>query len=115
MRNKSIIPTNRHIIQIKDLMKTYGRMCVFNNLSLQVHTGSRTGIIAPNGAGKNTLFKILLGFTNIDHGEIHLFGDLSHKNNIVNSQYLDTCCKYIGYVSEETVFYNYLSPREYPK
>ncbi len=105
---------NRPIIQIRDLTKSYGRMCVFDNLSLQVHTGSSTRIIAPNGAGKTTLFKILLGFTNIDQGEIHLFGELSHKNNIANSQYLDTCCKYIGYVPEETVFYNYLSPSEYP-
>ncbi|MFX1533911.1 MAG: ATP-binding cassette domain-containing protein, partial [Promethearchaeota archaeon] len=72
-----------------------------------------TRIIAPNGAGKTTLFKILLGFTNIDHGEIHLFGELSHKDNSVNSSYLDNCRKRIGYVPEETVFYEYLSPREY--
>ncbi|MFX1252852.1 MAG: ABC transporter ATP-binding protein [Promethearchaeota archaeon] len=101
------------MIQIKNLTKSYGRICVFDNLSLQVRTGSSTGIIAPNGAGKTTLFKILLGFTNIDHGEIHLFGELSHKDKVVYSSYLDNCRKRIGYVPEEAVFYEYLSPREY--
>lgn len=48
------------VISASDLSKSFDRP-LFENLSLQVERGQRLGIIGPNGCGKTTLLKILLG------------------------------------------------------
>ncbi len=101
------------VINVKELIKNYGTFPVFNRLSLTINKGSCTGLVGPNGSGKTTLFKCLLGFTEITHGQISFFGDETCKEGIVNHQSLHTCRKRIGYVPEENVFYEHLSPKEY--
>ena len=101
------------IIEVKDLRKNYGPFPVFDRLSLTINKGSCTGLIGPNGSGKTTLFKCLLGFTDITYGQISFFGDETCKDGFVRHQSLHTCRKRIGYVPEENVFYEHLSPKEY--
>jgi len=101
------------VINVKELIKNYGTFPVFNRLSLTINKGSCTGLVGPNGSGKTTLFKCLLGYTEITHGQISFFGDETCKEGIVNHQSLHTCRKRIGYVPEENVFYEHLSPKEY--
>ncbi|MFX0064983.1 MAG: ABC transporter ATP-binding protein [Candidatus Hermodarchaeota archaeon] len=104
---------SRSVIKVNNLVKDYGKSRVLNNLSLEINKGSSVGIIGPNGAGKTTLLKCLLGFTNTRQGEIHLFENLTNKDGIVNHRCLAACRKRIGYVPDEAVFYEHLSPREY--
>ncbi|MBC7771653.1 MAG: metal ABC transporter ATP-binding protein [Pyrinomonadaceae bacterium] len=47
------------------------------NVSLRVDTGERLGILGPNGGGKSTLLKLMLGLLPMQAGRISLFGDLS--------------------------------------
>jgi len=51
------------------LSKSFGARVLFENLSLSLSEGDRTGLIGPNGAGKTTLLEILAGREAPDSGE----------------------------------------------
>ncbi|MEI7683650.1 MAG: ABC-F family ATP-binding cassette domain-containing protein [Planctomycetota bacterium] len=56
------------VIDTQDLTKRYDRP-LFSDLSFQLKRGQRLGIMGPNGCGKTTLLKILLGMEEPDSGE----------------------------------------------
>ncbi len=47
---------------------------VLKNISLNIHPGDYLGIIGPNGGGKTTLLKIMLGLLKPTSGQVKLFG-----------------------------------------
>ncbi len=57
------------ILSIKDAMVRYKEIPVFENLSLNIHQGSRVALIGKNGAGKSTIMNIISGFKSLDEGE----------------------------------------------
>ena len=50
-----------HVIELKDVSKSFGDKILYENLSITVPRGAIVGIIGPNGAGKTTLFKMITG------------------------------------------------------
>jgi branched-chain amino acid transport system ATP-binding protein len=58
------------ILEVQDLVKTFGGLIVLNHCSFQVRQGTITGLIGPNGAGKTTLFNVLTGFYKPDSGQV---------------------------------------------
>lgn len=54
------------------LHKSYGALCVTNDLSLQLHTGQVHALIGPNGAGKTTALAQLSGELASDEGSVWL-------------------------------------------
>ncbi|MFX1450340.1 MAG: ABC transporter ATP-binding protein [Promethearchaeota archaeon] len=63
-------------IEVKNLRKYYnkGKVKAVDGVSFEVPEGSRFGFLGPNGAGKTTTIRCLLGFLNIDAGEITMLG-----------------------------------------
>ena len=57
------------IFSIKEAMVRYKEVPVFENLSLNIHQGSRVALIGKNGAGKSTIMNIISGFKSLDEGE----------------------------------------------
>src|SRR6202163_3353754 len=49
------------LLSCSALRKQFGERALFENLSLSVSEGDRTGLIGPNGSGKTTLLEILAG------------------------------------------------------
>src|SRR5207249_8872197 len=49
------------VFHVEDLSKRYGDEVLFENLSFDVQRGKRLGMMGPNGCGKTTLLRILLG------------------------------------------------------
>jgi branched-chain amino acid transport system ATP-binding protein len=62
------------VIQVEDVHKAFGGIRAVRGCSLEVPTGSITGLIGPNGAGKTTLFNIMAGFLRPDSGRVLLGG-----------------------------------------
>lgn len=63
------------MLEIKNLMKSFGGLQVIYDCSLEVKAGSITGLIGPNGAGKTTLFNLLTNYHRPDRGEIYFMGE----------------------------------------
>jgi ABC-2 type transport system ATP-binding protein len=97
------------VIQIRNLTKTYrdfwGRKKVqaLNSLTLDVKKGEVFGLLGPNGSGKTTTMKLLLGLLFPTEGEISILGkpasDVSKNERI-------------GYLPEESYLYRFLNAEE---
>jgi ABC-2 type transport system ATP-binding protein len=97
------------VIQIRNLSKIYrdfwGRKKVraLNSLSLDVAKGEVFGLLGPNGSGKTTTMKLLLGLLFPTEGEITILGRPAadvEKN------------ERIGYLPEESYLYRFLNAEE---
>ncbi|MGK0297978.1 MAG: ATP-binding cassette subfamily F protein uup [Gammaproteobacteria bacterium] len=53
--------SGKKIIEMRNVMFSYGNDVVINKLSLKIQRGDRVGLIGNNGVGKSTLIKIILG------------------------------------------------------
>jgi zinc transport system ATP-binding protein len=62
------------VVQIEKVSFRYDSLPVLEDISLEVQAGDFMGIIGPNGGGKTTLLKLMLGFLTPDRGTIRLFG-----------------------------------------
>jgi branched-chain amino acid transport system ATP-binding protein len=58
------------MLDVKDLVVTYGDMLIIKNLSMYVNKGEIVGIIGPNGHGKTTLLKAISGLVKPKSGKI---------------------------------------------
>lgn len=65
------------LLQVKDLSKSFGIDQVFSNVSLQIHSGEKVGMVGPNGAGKTTLLRCITKEETPDQGEISFKDKLS--------------------------------------
>ncbi|MFP4173972.1 MAG: ABC transporter ATP-binding protein [Candidatus Hydrogenedentota bacterium] len=66
-------------IQTRELSKWFGEVIAVNNMSVEVHPGV-TGLLGPNGCGKTTFLKMLLGLCAPSKGEAALFGEEPRHN-----------------------------------
>ena len=67
------------LIELADISFRYGATPVLEHINLAVHKGEYVGLIGPNGGGKTTLLKIMLGLLKPHHGQVHLFGQPVHR------------------------------------
>lgn len=74
---------NDNIIEIQNLNFSYNSQPVLLDINLSVNPGDFIAMIGPNGGGKTTLLKLMLGLLNADSGSMRIFGnrpqDVSHR------------------------------------
>lgn len=66
--------SEKSIVEVKNLNKTYGKKKVLDNVSLTVKPNEIVGFIGPNGAGKSTTMKCICNLIYPDSGEITING-----------------------------------------
>lgn len=80
------------MIEISNINKKFGKLKVLNDINLSFNSGECIALIGPNGCGKTTLIKTILGMVISDTGTIHVKEQLISKN----FEYR----KYIGYMPQ---------------
>lgn len=60
------------MLQVSNVSKSFGDNLIFENVSFTVNRGDRVGLIGPNGCGKTTLLRIILGEIQPDTGSTWL-------------------------------------------
>ncbi len=70
--SKIVDPALAGRLRVEDLVKTYGRKRVVDQVSLSVDCGEIVGFLGPNGAGKTTTFYMIVGLIRADKGAIFL-------------------------------------------
>lgn len=63
-------------ISVNQLSKFYGAKQVFKNISLEIMTGERVGLIGSNGCGKTTLLKVIQGSEDHQSGSVQIRKDV---------------------------------------
>jgi ABC-2 type transport system ATP-binding protein len=98
-----------HVIETVDLTKVYrdfwgrARHCALDHLSLTVERGEVFGFLGPNGSGKTTTMKLLLGLIFPTGGRASVLGHLPSDVEVKRR---------IGFLPEESYLYRYLNAEE---
>ena len=74
--------TKTPIIQLQDVNFSYRNNPILENVNLKIDAGSSICIVGPNGGGKTTLLKLILGLIKPDSGTINIFGE--QPSRVVN-------------------------------
>lgn len=90
------------MIKTAGLTKRFGSQVAVNDLHLEVKRGDVFGFLGPNGSGKTTTIRMLLGLLHPTAGQIRLFG-------MDNTTQLPSILLRLGALIEMPVFYPYLS------
>ena len=82
------------ILEVKNLVRTFGRRRAIDDISFTLERGSVLGLVGQNGAGKTTLIKHILGLLRAESGSVRVFGldPVADPPGVLSR---------IGYLSEE--------------
>ena len=92
------------MISLRHIYKQYGTHRVLEDVNLTIQEGEIYGLIGKNGAGKTTIFKIILGLTEYEKGQLSIAGSKSKSA-------LSASRKKIGFFIGKN-FFDYLTARE---
>jgi len=97
--------TESPAIEIRDLVRRYGRTDAVNGLSMTIQPGRCYGFFGRNGAGKTTTIKCLLNLLRPSAGQVRVFGlDPAKQEVAVKSR--------IAYVPDQVGFYPWMTVRQ---
>jgi ABC-2 type transport system ATP-binding protein len=94
------------VIDVKNLVKNYGRFEAVKGISFEVNSGEIFGLIGPNGAGKTTVLRIMSTLLTITSGSVQIMDvNLNDKPDEIR--------KFISYLPEDAGAYKNLTGRKY--
>ena len=94
------------LVEVSGVSVRFGSFLALDNLSLRVMPGEVFGLLGPNGAGKTTTIKVLMGLVAASLGSVKVCG----FNPLLDSVAVKSR---IGYVAENSIVYESLSPRDF--
>jgi ABC-2 type transport system ATP-binding protein len=99
-------PDSREVVvEVRDLVRQFGRFYAVRDVSFQVHRGEIFGLLGPNGAGKSTTFRMLCGLLPATSGSLSVAGvDLRRARASARQR--------IGYVAQKFSLYGQLTVME---
>ena len=78
------------IVSLKDVWVHYDNVLALENINLSINKSDFLGIIGPNGGGKTTLLKVIVGLVEPSRGEVRVFGDTPERSR-----------RQVGYVPQQ--------------
>lgn len=81
------------IVRLQNIRVSYGSVPALEDVTLSIYRHDFLGIIGPNGGGKSTLLKVLLGLVKPDSGSVSVFGKVPEQAR-----------NRVGYVSQRPSF-----------
>ena len=93
------------LLSIKDLTRKFGSVTAVDHLSLEIESGELFGLIGPDGAGKTTAIRLMLGILKPDSGE----GRVGPFDLLRQAESISTLT---GYVSQRFSLYSELTVEE---
>ena len=85
------------VLTVKGIEKTFGSVCVVDDVSFTANSGEILGFLGPNGAGKTTTIRMIMGITAPDKGTIHTTDESGNHSSLPQEK--------IGYLPEERGLY----------
>ena len=92
------------LLQVKGLVKYYGRRCVVSGVDFEVNAGEVVGLLGPNGAGKTTSFKMSTGQVEPNEGNVFFNGE-----DITHLKMYERARIGMGYLPQETSVFRKLN------
>jgi ABC-2 type transport system ATP-binding protein len=83
------------IVQLQDVSKAFDSKLAVDHLSFEIAKGSMFGLLGPNGSGKTSSIRMMIGMTMPDTGSVFLFGQPFDRRSVYR----------IGYLPEERGLY----------
>jgi len=93
------------VIETQGLTKAFGPKVAVNALSLRVEAGEVMGFLGPNGSGKTTTIRLLMGLLRPTSGRAAILGRDCHADAVALK-------RDVGYLPDEPFLYPYLSGLE---
>src|SRR5437868_2710557 len=92
------------MLEVRGLVKIYGRRRVVDGVDFEVHTGEVVGLLGPNGAGKTTSFRMATGQITPYAGKVFF-----NNTNVTRLPMYQRARLGMGYLSQETSVFRKLS------
>jgi ABC-2 type transport system ATP-binding protein len=93
------------VISVRNLTRRFGNFLAVDHVSFEVEPGQVIGYLGPNGSGKTTTIRMLLGLLRPSEGSAEVLGfDAGRQSEQV--------CARTGYMSQKFALYNELTARE---
>ncbi|MGU9977295.1 MAG: LPS export ABC transporter ATP-binding protein [Candidatus Oxydemutatoraceae bacterium WSBS_2016_MAG_OTU14] len=93
-----------HCLQVENISKAYRKQKVIQSISMQVKSGEIVGLLGANGAGKTTIFSILMGLLRPDEGKVFI-----DQEDISSSLMHTRAQKGLAYLPQESSIFRRLS------
>ena len=90
------------VLEVKNINKFFGKKQILKDISFDIEEGEILGFVGPNGSGKTTTIKIILGLQKASSGEVYING----KN--IKENFENAIIK-VGAIVESPDMYMYLS------
>jgi ABC-2 type transport system ATP-binding protein len=91
------------VIKLENVNKSYGKHEVLKDVNMQVNKGDIYGLIGRNGAGKTTIFKMILGLSHVNSGNVSIMDSASKKELLKNRGRIGffVGCRFYNYMNAE--------------
>lgn len=106
IKNKEII------VQFSNVTKKFGNFTAVSDITFEIFRGEILGFLGPNGAGKSTTMKMLANLISPNEGVINIRGNGDSYLQQLSSQTKDYLLDNIGFLIENPIFYDNMTPRQ---
>ena len=95
-------PVKAPVVTLDRISKSYESKVAVQDLSLQIEPGTMFGLLGPNGSGKTSTIRMMIGITMPDSGSVNLFGKPYDRASLTR----------VGYLPEERGLYKKMKVME---